>query len=832
MEKTIPQHYRIHLEPDLTSFTFKGRTEVMINAREPVTSITLNAVDLDIQECQISLDGSYEDAAFSELDEETQSFTIQLPQEKQGKFEVLIEYTGSINNTMLGFYRSKYSDKEGQEKYIAVTQFEEVSARKAFPCFDQPALKATFDIEYVIDSHLTGISNMPVEEERELPDGKKRVKFERTPIMSTYLLFFGVGEFEIKEDRGDVLLRAITTPGKVELAEEGLKFARECVTFLEDHFGTKYPLPKLDLIAVPDFAFGAMENWGAMTFRENLLLVYPGITSRKALQSLLITIAHEIVHMWFGDLVSPAEWKYLWLNESFATIYGEVAVDQQRPEWQTMESFLLETTAGALSRDSLKTNFAVELEDEARITSSTAPIIYDKGGSVLRMAVAYLGETVKAALKDYFERHAFQSTESSDLWDAFGRAARDESIANMMITWVKQPGHPLIEVKKENGTLILSQERFTYLDGGKYEEEWIIPLTVLTIDDQGRKKVIKHILSTRSGKLELSDDVEAFKLNHDQTGFFRVKYESSALEKLGKLINDKSIEGLDRYGIQEDLFALVRRGDVSILDYLDYINAYYQKEDHHLPLRGIIKNLSLLNLVIQGPTGEKIKQAGKYLTEQILIRIGYEPKVDELLAISALRSSALWNAALFGSQQAVDFSLGQFDKVIKTGANIHPDIADPVQRIAAYSDSQSLEALIGRFEASDSEQERMILSVVLGCVQRENMDKVVEFSLEEMPPRLQYIPLYMMSANPGLTPYLWEMFRKNQAKLEKFHPLYFERILIGVISIGGLIQESDIKGFFSTYAPESLKSYQKYLRQTVDMALEMLDVNLKMRKIE
>jgi len=825
----IPEHYKIHLEPDLTNFIYKGRTEVLIKASEPSTSITLNAVDLDIQACQVALDGSYEKAAFSEFDKEAQSFTIQFPRKAQGRIEVLIEYTGSINDTMLGFYRSKYTDQDGQEKYIAVTQFEEVSARKAFPCFDQPALKATFDIEYVIDRHLTGISNMPVEEEKIIAGNKKLVKFQRTPIMSTYLLFFGAGEFEIKEDPGEVMLRAITTPGKIDLAEQGLKFARKCVDFLEDHFGTKYPLPKLDLIAVPDFAFGAMENWGAMTFRENLLLVYPGITSRKSLQNLFTTIAHEIDHMWFGDLVSPAAWKYLWLNESFATIYGEVAVDHQYPEWRTMENFLLETTSSALNRDALNNNFAVELEEEARITASTVPIIYSKGGSILRMVLAYLSDRAKPALKDYFAKHAFSSAKSADLWEAFGRAAQDELIVNMMITWVKQPGHPLVGVRRENSTLILSQERFTYLDDRRHEEEWIIPLTVLIIDAQGQKKVIKHTLSAKTDKLELNDDIKALKVNHEQTGFYRVKYESSELNRLGHLISAKVLGGPDRYGVQEDLFGLVRRGDFKISDYLDYINAHYQKEDHHLPLRGIVNNLSLLNLVVDRPAGEKIKTIGKKMTEQILDRIGYEPQADESLTTSALRSSALRDAALFGSQRAVDFSLDQFDRMIKSGTSLHPDNAEAVQEIVAYKDPQSLETLISRFKASQSEQERMILSSVLGCVQKDNMEKAVEFALKEMPPRLQYIPLYMMSANPGLTPYLWEMFRKNQKRLEGFHPLYFERILIGVISIGGLVHEQEIKEFFSSYAPEGMKSYQRHLRDTLDMALEMLDVNVKMR---
>jgi hypothetical protein len=269
---------------------------------------------------------------------------------------------------------------------------------------------------------------------------------------------------------------------------------------------------------------------------------------------------------------------------------------------------------------------------------------------------------------------------------------------------------------------------------------------------------------------------------------------------------------------------------VSILEYLDYINTYYQEEDHHLPLRGIVKNLSLLNLIVDGPAREKIKQAGKNMTEQILGRIEYEPQADESLASSALRSSSLWNAALFGSQRAVDFSLDQFEKMIKTGTNIHPDIADPVQRIAAYSDEQSVEALTTRFKASESEQERMILSVDLGCVQKENMQEIIDFALEEIPPRLRYIPIYMMSANPSLTPYLWEMFRDYQDKLEEFHPIHFERILIGVITAGGLTNAQEIKEFFSTYTPKPLKSYQKHLRDTLDMALEVLDVNLKLKK--
>jgi len=830
VEKAIPKHYIVHLEPDLMSFALQGWTEITLEALGEITEISVHAVDLDIKECVVRVNGIDKTVEFSPPDKKSQTFVIKLPKKIRGEFQVRIDYRGQINNTMLGFYRSKYMAKDQQEKHIAVTQFEESYARMAFPCFDQPDMKATFDIEYVIDNDLMGISNMPVEEENPLAVNKKLVRFERTPVMSTYLLFFGVGDFEILEDPGDVLLRAITTPGKIDLAREGLNFGRKCVDFFEDHFGTRYPLPKLDFIAVPDFAFGAMENWGAMTFRENLLLVYPGITSRTALKRLFTVIAHEIVHMWFGDLVSPAHWKYLWLNESFATLYGELVVDRVYPEWATMDTFLLETTAGAMGRDSLRITFPVELGEEARITASTAPIIYDKGGSVMRMAIGYLGDRVKASLQDYFGRHAFSTAVSSDLWEAFSRAAPGEPVVEMMKNWVMQPGFPLLEVKKVGNTVNIKQERFTYLNDKEYRENWIIPLTIQTFDNMGKAKVTSRLLSGREENIVLEKGVRSFKLNHEQRGFFRVKYDEPEWENLGELIRNKSLDGMDRYGLQEDLFALVKRGDVSLSYYLGFIKKHYEREDHHLPLRGIIKNCDLLNIVLDDKGKSQVKEAGKSITERTLERIGYEPKPEEELAVAGLRGSMLWSAALFGSQKAVDFSRKQFAQMVSTGKNIHPDLADAVQRVAAFTDPTALNELTKRFGVTESEQERMTIASALGCVLEENMQGALDFALEKMPPALRFIPPSIMSGNPALAPHLWDMFKANQERLEKLHSFHFERVVIGIISVGGLFQEERIKDFFATYEPESQRSYQTHLRESMDMALEILEVNLKLRR--
>ncbi len=586
MKTMKPKHYKLHLEPDLDTFELKGCVEVQLEAFEPVKELDIHAVELQILDCQLEVNGEWQSVPHTSPNGEKQTFTLQLPAAASGGIKVLIEYRGLINNSMLGFYRSKYVDASGTEKYIGVTQFEEVEARKAFPCFDEPALKATFDIEYVIDETLTGISNMPIAEERSLPNHKKLIKFERTPVMSTYLLFFGVGEFEIIEDPGEVLIRGIATPGKAELAKDGLIFSRKCVEFLEEHFATKYPLPKLDLIALPDFAFGAMENWGAMTFRENLLLVYPGITSRAALKRIFAVIAHEIVHQWFGDLVSPAHWKYLWLNESFATLYGDIALDFYYPEWSAMDTFLLESTASALSRDSLNGTFAVELGEEAKITASTVPIIYDKGGSVLHMAVSYMGDRVKRALQVYFEKHAYANTQSSDLWDAFGRVSEGEPIVEMMKSWVEQPGYPLLVVKNKGDSLTVAQERFSYLNDKVYSQSWIVPLKVWTVDSLGQPNEFKYVLSSPQAGFKLPEDTKVFKINSGQSGFYRVKYENPEWENLGGVVLNKTLPGPDRYGLQEDLFALVRRGDYPVSDYFDFIGRYYAEEDHPLPLGG------------------------------------------------------------------------------------------------------------------------------------------------------------------------------------------------------------------------------------------------------
>jgi tricorn protease interacting factor F2/3 len=300
---------------------------------------------------------------------------------------------------------------------MAVTQFEESDARRAFPCMDHPARKATFDITIDIDPNLVAISNGAVKDQELLDNGKLRVTFEQTPKMSTYLVFFGVGEFEFIHDEKDDRVRVATLQGMQKFAHFGAELGRKSLEFSESYYGIAYPLPKMDLIAIPDFAFGAMENWGAITFRENLLLHYPEVTSKSGEERIFEVIAHEIAHQWFGNLVTPSDWRYLWLNESFATFFGFGVVDHYCPQWDTWQQFLYSQTGSALTRDALHETFAIEIPggEHVVINASTAPIIYNKGGSILRQIQGYIGDdNFRKGLQHYLKTYAYGCAASKD----------------------------------------------------------------------------------------------------------------------------------------------------------------------------------------------------------------------------------------------------------------------------------------------------------------------------------------------------------------------------------------------------------------------------------
>jgi tricorn protease interacting factor F2/3 len=825
MQSITPVHYKIRLEPDLVNFSFSGRCELSLQAAEPVAEVSLNILEIAIWGCRAWQADQRTSCAFK-VDPAAEEVLIYLPGPMTGDIKLEIDYQGLINDKMAGFYRSKYTHQE-QTRYIAVTQFEESDARRAFPCIDHPAAKATFEISMDIDSHLVAISNTAVQTEKMLANGKKRVCFGQTPKMSTYLVFFGVGEFEITVDKDDQRVRSVTLPGMRQFAQFGTEFGRKSLAFSESYYDLAYPLDKMDLIAIPDFAFGAMENWGAITFRENLLLHYPGITSKSGEERICEVIAHEIAHQWFGNLVTPADWRYLWLNESFATYFGFGVVDHHYPQWQTWQQFLFSQTGTALARDGLAETFAIEIPggEHVVINVSTAPIIYSKGSSILMQIKGYIGEeNFKQGLQHYLKTYEYGCAASHHLWESFEAVSR-QPVRAMMKSWIEQPGFPMITVERRGNQLVLGQQRFTYLpnDAG---QQWLVPITIRLFSKTGAARQVSLLLDGREQAIDVDEDIAAYKVNDRQTGFYRVAYrDPKNMAELGRRVREKSLTPEDRWGLQNDLFARVKGGRATLDAYLDWLG-YYDTEDAYLPLASTAENLHAAYLVLDEDSRQKIASLATPKFEALLANIGYEPRPDDDHPTAQLRDQIIWHAAVYGSRATLDFVRDRFGALM-TGAAIHPDIMKSVMQAGALSgDARVFDWFDQRFQVSQIEHERINILSAIGCFKDAGLiQKTQRYLLERVPARNKFIPVVALCANPHAIELMWDWYVANLERIEQFHPLLYERVVAAIIPTAGIYRADEVNAFFDDYRAQKDKA-----SDVIKLSLERLEINLRMRR--
>jgi tricorn protease interacting factor F2/3 len=819
-----PLHYRLEIKPDLAQFRFDGQVAIDLEADHSSTKVVLNILDLAVWQCSLATDDGLKPCAFS-IDPAKETLTVILPRTLSGRFRVQIDYSGRINDQLTGFYRSGYQ-KKGKPQHIAVTQFQESSARQAFPCMDHPRFKAIFQLTMQVPNTLQVISNTPVASDTEISRTNKQVVFEPTPVMSTYLVFFAVGEFEFYQDSVDSRVRVATLPGLEHTVDLGLSFGRKALTYCEDYYGIDYPLAKMDLIAVPDFAFGAMENWGAITFRENLLLHFPDTTSAEAVERICEVIAHEIAHQWFGNLVTPQDWKYLWLNESFATYFGFGVVAHTYPDWGTWDQFLHTQTATAMARDGLEATFPIEIPggEHVVINSSTAPIIYNKGASMLRMIEGYIGaDHYRRGVRTYLRRHAYDCAQSHDLWDAFEDAAA-EPITAMVQSWISQPGYPLITVSRKDKTLSLRQQRFTYRSV-QSDQIWIIPVTVSCWSADGERSVQSFMMQDAEMTVALPEPPAAFKINFGQTGFYRVHYQDEEnLAALAGLVNDGSLPYMDRWGVQNDLYALARAGQLPLKDYLTFVQ-HYENEDQYLPLVSIAGNLQQAYSIMTTAAKDRIASIGRSIGERALSQIGMAPVAGEPHTRSVLRNQLLWQTASWGSASAIDFAVEQFDS-LRSGGRVHPDISSSIMRVGAHQSGRvALDWFKRRFAESPSEHERMnILAAIAAFGQWDLIEAALDFTLTSVPPRNQFLPVVSAAGNPVAAPRLWDWYQQHLEELEAFHPLHYERVVTGITPLAGLDRAEEVNAFFNNYIDRKPK-----YKDAVELALENLAINAQMR---
>ncbi|MFP4193321.1 MAG: M1 family metallopeptidase [Desulfobacterales bacterium] len=822
-----PVSYRITIEPDLDRCDFKGSAGLILKAQKPVARIELNALELAIMRCEYkSSRNNWTTSGFT-VNPETETLEIHLPGEADGEIEIRIHYYGRINDKMAGFYRSTVKTEEGSET-LAVTQFQESDARRAFPCMDHPGLKAEFELSLVIDKSLTAVSNMPVDSETADRDGKKRVTFQKTPPMSTYLLFFGTGRFSFITDELDRRVRAAVVTGMEDGIHYSLSFARKALHYCEKYFRIPYPLPKLDLIAVPDFAFGAMENWGAITFRENLVRYDPKYTSGESEERICEVIAHETVHQWFGNLVSPADWKYLWLNESFATFFGYEVVNSYHPDWQTWHEFLESQTGSALSRDGLTDTSAIEIRggDHVVINSSTAPVIYSKGGSILRQIKNYVGdEGFRAALSGFLEKHAYSCASSNDLWAAMEEKS-GKPIENIMKEWITLAGHPIVFAQRRHNTLLLSQQRFTYLPSGSSDTRvWPIPLSIRLYNKKGESREKTFIFDAREERVELDEDVEAYKVNDMQSGFYRVMYmDNGNLEHLEEMTRNRTLPEADRWGLENDMFALALSERISLSGYLKHLTCC-ETESAPLPVSGKLNHLHTLLLITEGKARQAVSAAATIHLSAALNRLSPEPAADEPHGITRLKNLLLWQAAIFEISGTVETALVRF-KELTEDKDIHPDIIRGVMQAAAWTgDEKTFQWLIRRIETSTSEHDRLNCLRALGCFSDQKLvKKALSYVTESVPDRNKFVPVAQMATNPAAVPCLWDWYKDSTEAFRPLHPIIHERIISSVVPVGGLVKPEEVIAYFEAYLKKNPPA-----ADTVRMSLEKLDINHRFR---
>jgi len=766
MESVNPINYDISFDIDLEKFKFYGKEKIQIEIKKPVKNLILNSKSLTINDCSLVSKGKIVKPSFT-CDDKKEELTLKMSENASGKADLLIDFEGELKDELAGIYRSRY-EVEGKEKYLATTQFEATDARRAFPCWDNPSCKATFNISITLDRKLSAISNTSTIEEKEIDVNKKFFKFEKTPKMSTYLVYIAVGEFEFLEDKLDgITLRVYTTPGKKIQGEFALDCMKKFLKFYEDYFGIKYPLKKLDLIALPDFAAGAMENWGAITFRETALLYDPKKSSVTTKQYIAEVISHELVHMWFGDLVTMKWWDDLWLNESFATFISYKAVAKFYPEWEMWSQFLHDKTASALQLDSLKSSHPVQVEvhTPSEISSIFDRISYEKGASILRMLEDFLGEgKFRIGLRNYLLSYSYGNATTADFWDAFEKASK-KPVRKMMNGWIKQVGYPLIEADLKNSRLYLSQKRFFLEKGGKPDKSlWLVPIFLKL-----EQKAVKHVLEKRNDVLEVGDNVKWFKLNFDQKGFYRVNHPREDLDKLKEFVAKKKFSSSDRWGIQNDLFSLVVSGGNSLNEYLDFIEAYLNEEDYLL-VKDIADKLYYVYLLTSDEDfWQKIKKYNKEFLIHFFKKIGWEQKKNERDAVKILRSATIVDLARLDEKGVLKKSEDKFHEFLSDPESLNPNLRGAVYSSVAWKGGKkNYEKILELYLEEKSQEERRRLLVALcGFKGMKLLNRTLDLALSKEV-RLQdiFLPPMGVSSNPYGRDLVWQWIKENWKEIK------------------------------------------------------------------
>lgn len=853
-----PEKYSIVLEPDLEQFIFSGRVCIDIEITDWTSEIVLNAVELEVLGAVLhqGLGGMGEwdnfevNASEILMDSERETVTVRFPRQlNRGHSLLCIDFRGTLNDKLHGFYRSRYALPDGTERFMATTQFEAVDARRAFPCWDEPEHKAVFKVTLVVPEDKVALSNMmPVSDVIKREDGRKEVRFGESPKMSTYLLAFIVGDLECVEGqtKNGTYVRIWATPGKREQCAFALETGIRVLEYYEEYFGIPYPLPKMDMVAIPDFAAGAMENWGLVTYRESMLLVDSEKSTTATKQAVASVIAHELAHQWFGNLVTMRWWDDLWLNEGFASWMGDKAVDHLFPEWDNWTQFYASDTASGLGLDGLKNTHPIEVpvQNPKEIGEIFDAISYSKGASVIRMLENYLGEEVfRQGLFRYLSEHSYGNTQTEDLWSALSNVS-GKNVAEIMDTWTKQPGYPLINARgsEKNGekVLQLSQKRFFY-DGEAGDEQtlWNIPirLTCVTPQAVGRNAKVRSkrmIMDTkrktvRLGKLPKDAWV---KINASQAGFFRVQYDEDLLRRMYRAIRSRELSTLDRLGIENDLYALVRSGDVLATRYLE-LAEHYQNETEYAVWAELAGGLSSICAFLRNEGyAEQVDEFMRDAFTSIGRRLGWNLVSGERDLDALLRVLVIGQLGSVNDEDTVREAQERFSEFLNNAGSLHPDLRGVVCSIAvAHGREEVYESVLGLYRAASLQEEKSRYAVALTQSRDTGLlERTLDFALStEVRMQDALFLISVVAGNPNGKDLAWEFVKTRWEELDRIYgdsKYMLGRLIEGVVS--GFSTEEKRREIAQFFAEHPVPGADRALRQSlerIDMSIKWLERN-------
>ncbi|CAG8472919.1 15099_t:CDS:10 [Acaulospora morrowiae] len=868
-----PFHYDLTFTVDMEEFKFSGKEVIKLDVNEKTNSVKLHANKLEIISAKIvylveKLESSQSTRGYEIVTEDAieikfledemviMTFPVLIP--AKSKAELHLEYNGELNDDMVGFYRSSYKDDTGVTKYLATTQFEATDARRAFPCWDEPSIKATFDITLIVPSNLIALSNMNVVSEIAYESNKKKVIFATTPKMSTYLVAFVAGElgyieeetFDIDDNGKAGKIRVYAVNGNEINGAFALEVTKKSLKYYTEIFGMPYPLPKCDLVAIPDTGTGAMENWGLITFNTTQLLFDPNASDSKCKQDVAVTVAHELAHQWFGNIVTMKWWDDLWLNEGFASWLEYFAVAKFFPDWDIWTQFVIEALEQGLELDALENSshpIQVPVENSNQINQIFDSISYSKGASVIRMlSNSYLGESVfLSGVRKYLNKHIYGNATTDDLWDALSETS-GKDVRGFMSNWTTKVGYPVLTIEESTSdsadtsiTLKIHQSRCLSIKPNEETDKtiWQVPLEIKVGTKFQTRFMI--VLDTRETTLKLprvesvSHNDDFYLLNPGKIGVFRLNYSPERLKKLGKAVENNFLDVIDCTGLIADSGALATSGYIETSTVLDLISKF-ENEENYTVWRQINSFLSeLLNIfyedkydkVYQGLLSFQRKLISKLVEGVSLAFLGTESYLETMQKKLAIKM-----AGKAGEDRIVEEAFRRFEIFTSNhddsilNANIRGSVYEMVLTYANTKKNTSkmkekdiFRSIQNIYENAKTADQKVVAFKGLFFVQDAVLiQDVMKFAIsEEVKPQDLDYAFYGLQANRKARRELWNFFKSNwnlastliiYDRYKDLHTIFGNLVKGATDAFTSEEDAKEIERFFSDKSTDEIKS--------------------------